>query len=129
MGDAICISQNDTVEKGKQVAMIDIIFRNALKLLIWLGDHADSSELLFTPERPKSRLHPTAAGKEQCGLALSESADRSLIWVAFLRRRYWRRLWTVQEIILARLIEVHCGDSCASWTSLIEPHCEGIPTE
>ena len=41
--DAISIRQDDTNEKGRQVAMIGDIFRGAKQVLVWVGEHADRS--------------------------------------------------------------------------------------
>ncbi|KAJ4356732.1 uncharacterized protein N0V89_004768 [Didymosphaeria variabile] len=36
------------------------------------------------------------------------------------RRRYWSRLWIIQEILFARLIVVRCGDRLVEWEKLLD---------
>ncbi|OAG05795.1 HET-domain-containing protein, partial [Paraphaeosphaeria sporulosa] len=35
--DAICINQDDTLEKGKQVSLMSEIYRKAIQVNVWLG--------------------------------------------------------------------------------------------
>jgi hypothetical protein len=39
--DAICINQDDMVEKGKQVAMMGDIYAKSRRLIAWLGEASD----------------------------------------------------------------------------------------
>ena len=40
--DAVCINQNDSTEKSRQVAMMSIIYKSARRVICWLGQ-ADES--------------------------------------------------------------------------------------
>ena len=42
--DAICIHQNDDLEKGPQVALMGDIYRLADRVVVWLGSEADGSD-------------------------------------------------------------------------------------
>lgn len=49
------------------------------------------------------------------------SLDKKIIWgavTAFVRWPYWKRLWTVQEILLAKDLVLFCGDSFVQWQLL-----------
>jgi hypothetical protein len=39
--DAICINQDDGIEKGIQVQMMQQIYANALQVIVWLGEESD----------------------------------------------------------------------------------------
>ena len=64
------------------------------------------------------------------GLGLEQNSDAAQCrevdlkheqWVALehlCRRAYWKRAWIVQEIVLARQIEVYCGENSVPWTTL-----------
>ena len=106
--DAISIRQDDNVEKSKQVGIIGRIFREAQKVLVWVGQHADGSEALFD-SRPSKKRKPTARDNEK----------RLSIWLSFLQRPYFTRLWIVQELVLAKDITVQCGTSVKPWKDLI----------
>ncbi len=41
--DAICINQADNQEKAQQIAMMQNIYRNAMFVLVWLGETTDQS--------------------------------------------------------------------------------------
>jgi hypothetical protein len=54
--DAICVDQNDLVERGHQVALMDAIYKRATLVLACVGPHADDSEFLPIICRKKERL-------------------------------------------------------------------------
>ncbi|KAI1748690.1 heterokaryon incompatibility protein-domain-containing protein [Xylaria castorea] len=45
--DAICINQNDLAERASQVKLMHHIYQTASRVLVWLGDHAAHSDLVF----------------------------------------------------------------------------------
>jgi hypothetical protein len=120
--DALCISQTDLDEKAHQVAMIGRIFRQAARVLVWVGESADSSDMLFQPTAA-SPLWRKALGAQP---SLEVIRQRVTIWNDFLSRPYWKRTWIVQEIICVKAIIVHCGADCASWENLIRPRIYAV---
>ena len=108
--DAISIRQDDLVEKGQQVGMIGDIFRRAERVLVWVGEHADGTEALFqrlSSAQWRQRPHTP------------EDSDRRLqAWISFMARPYFRRLWIVQEVVLAHDIMLHCGEASVAWSRL-----------
>jgi hypothetical protein len=44
--DAVCINQQDDEEKGRQVAMMDQIYKTATVVIVWLGPSEDYSDLV-----------------------------------------------------------------------------------
>ena len=108
--DAISIRQDDLVEKGQQVGMIGDIFRKAERVLVWVGEHADGTEALF------QRL--SSVQWRQRPPTLEDNSRRLRAWIRFMARPYFRRLWIVQEIVLAHDVILHCGDSSVAWSRL-----------
>jgi len=45
--DALCINQDDVLERNAQVAIMGRIYREAKKVLVWLGEAADDSDTMF----------------------------------------------------------------------------------
>ena len=45
--DAICINQKDNSERGHQVAIMSSVFRLATKVLVWLVEARDNSDMAF----------------------------------------------------------------------------------
>lgn len=125
--DAIPISQSDPVEKGLQVAIIGDIFKKASRVLIWIGEHADGSELLFRtePMRPSSGWNLIFDKRSRDREAEYEMQARAQRWSAFFARPYWHRLWVLQEILLAKAITVHCGDDYQDWDRILRAKFEG----
>ncbi|KAL2068136.1 hypothetical protein VTL71DRAFT_16234 [Oculimacula yallundae] len=129
--DALCINQQDDMERGKQVSIMSQIFRQATKVLVWLGEAADDSDLLFELlAKVEGRLHlldNLISIWGQAGVDIT-SLTRSRIQSAFLaisRRPYWTRLWIIQEILSASSIDLLCGSKTLAWASF-SPGLESI---
>lgn len=61
--DQICINQNDTEEKSRQVKRMSDIYWNAERTLIWLGpERDDSAKIMLVLKWLKSRLSPHRTG-------------------------------------------------------------------
>ncbi|KAK3068797.1 hypothetical protein LTR53_013343 [Teratosphaeriaceae sp. CCFEE 6253] len=123
--DALCIDQENLAERSAQVALMHEVYAKSQRVLIWLGD-ADSatSQGLHTLDLIKSDLdadpegwqeawehlvvreEPKFESKDPLPAACSVSAVRSL-----LQRKWYARLWVLQEAILAPNACCHFGDS------------------
>lgn len=122
--DAICIRQDDLLERHDQVRMMGDIFRNATQVLCWLGAFEDPSvdeptALLaidylrqFNKDkrghlrRIQAHLHDNTSEKDGHRLSRSWSAIK-----AFFDREYFHRAWIIQEIGLARRAMISWGSS------------------
>ncbi|KAF1818822.1 uncharacterized protein K489DRAFT_326891, partial [Dissoconium aciculare CBS 342.82] len=82
--DAICIDQHNVAERNSQVAMMGLIYRAAVRTLIWLGEPDQS----------------THASVESVRLIVQQWCDWSAI-EALYGRAWFTRLWVVQEALLA----------------------------
>lgn len=141
--DAICINQADLDERGHEVQKMSHIYRNASKVVVWLGEPHSGSDMAF--DFVNNHLTPClqAVGysctDEQINAAKSsfwdqwdegkdaetlEAIDHLILqkyaesWSALARlllRPWWTRAWTVQELISAREVSVHCGSSSMAW--------------
>lgn len=165
--DAVCIDQTNTQERSQQVAQMDNVYRNATRVIVWLGPESDMSSGFFpkseetsedqqleefllehtdTLEFPFVRSRPGLPGpydpysrsfKGGCATAdeliekvnqvLREippgpvpppctfTADRCL---EILARPWWKRVWVLQELVLANKATVQCGPGSMGWTVL-----------
>ena len=102
--------------------MIGFIFQEAQCVLVWVGEHADGSENLFRGMPPIGAVSTAWPFRFANGRKLTEVRKRAAIWTAFFGRRYFSRLWVVQEIGNAKAIRVHCGNDSMDWTDLISCH-------
>ncbi|ERF74877.1 hypothetical protein EPUS_03261 [Endocarpon pusillum Z07020] len=118
--DAICINQEDMAEKSFQIPMMTSIYRNAQKVVIWLGEHKDNSalaiagmKLLDREETRKKIMEP--AHDEECLRQLNKLYEALL---AIYQRPFFGRAWIRQEIAVAKRVEVQCGQDTVSWLGL-----------
>jgi hypothetical protein len=108
--DAICINQADTTERNHQVTQMGNIYKGASTVIIWLGEEDPSSKLAVNLLRINSYrdMFPTTI--------------RNSPWIwkdikQLCRRRYWSRLWIIQEVVMAANIMIQCGDSVIPWAT------------
>ncbi|PVH79308.1 hypothetical protein DL98DRAFT_572608 [Cadophora sp. DSE1049] len=119
--DALCIDQQNDPERGGQVLIMSKIFRQATKVLVWLGEAADDSDMLFElmakVEGRLDRLDSLITVWGQAGIDVS-GLTKAKIQSAFLAigcRPYWTRLWIIQEVLSASSIDLLCGSKTLPW--------------
>ncbi|KAI0008504.1 heterokaryon incompatibility protein-domain-containing protein [Xylariaceae sp. FL0662B] len=109
--DSICINQEDIQEKFSQVQLMPSIFSRASKAAVCLGE-ADAEDAWALKILASVNLAMTDCSEEGAGsvwdiLASNSSRDpfRSISGLFDLsRHRWWSRIWTVREYILAQSI-------------------------
>ncbi|KAI4092272.1 MAG: hypothetical protein LQ348_004100 [Seirophora lacunosa] len=119
--DAICINQDNAEDKAVEVKRMNVIFANARSVLIWLGPAADDSDvameflaglnkiLTLEPKDPEIIQHirrTTAPIMDSSWNAITKLYER----------RWFRRLWVIQEVALARHALVQCGKKILPWS-------------
>jgi hypothetical protein len=143
--DAVCINQEDMDERASQVRLMDKIYSNADRTLVWLG-RADE----YTPAAAETIKRVAAYPKDifaQSGVSPFRRQDPEVYaksnlaytsWMdwcslaALLKRQWFSRLWIVQETILSRDLVILCGRHSISWAELvtaarnIEARCETL---
>lgn len=124
--DAVCINQLNVEERNRQVQMMARIYKSAEEVVAWLGESEDDSdEAMKLLDRWGKVLAPMIVHCQTDLFLLFEDTEKikALIdtiedpfagkaWSALpslYKRPYWRRLWIVQEFVLARNIMVVCG--------------------
>ncbi len=97
--DALSIDQANIQERNHQVAMMGRIYSNATLVIVWLGP---GNETMARAIRELWEIHNYK----------KEPAD----WLYFARNvkevcnvEYWRRVWIVQEFVLAQKVVIWCG--------------------
>ncbi|XEV05057.1 hypothetical protein FSHL1_010344 [Fusarium sambucinum] len=95
--DAICINQNDNLEKETQVPLMGRIYWRCLRAIIYLGEDVVKPKGLFPT---KGRLYPKRYDfTEFEDLIPNSIMGREQIF----ELEYFQRLWVIQEVILAPL--------------------------
>jgi hypothetical protein len=84
--DAVCINQEDEQEKEHQIQFMAKIYGKASRVIVWLGESADNSDVALEAIR--------AAGKP------TNNSNKKMIQQAILRllqRPWFRRIWVRQQ--------------------------------
>jgi hypothetical protein len=109
--DAVCINQNNIPERDHQVSQMEQIYSRASRVLAWLGrqrtrdnnfiDFGVRLNAMSVSELPDQEAIPA-------NLWTSSAFKRDAL-VAFCQRKYWTRLWIIQEIVLASDLLIQYG--------------------
>ncbi|TGO29517.1 hypothetical protein BPAE_0014g00680 [Botrytis paeoniae] len=95
--DALCINQNDNIEKGLQVRQMGRIYSSALQVLAWIGDESMDSDL-----------------------AMDFVVILYELMTYFGSPTYsdFSRTWIIQEVVLGTDIVLLCGQKALNWRAL-----------
>lgn len=110
--DAVCINQTDNQEKTHQVALMCTIYRYASRVLVWLGVQTCETEhvrKLFSIAKPRFRRGRVRQFYRK------HSASIDFCLNDLCTRSYWRRVWIVQEWVLAQRVSIVCGNHFVDW--------------
>ncbi|KAH8706087.1 heterokaryon incompatibility protein-domain-containing protein, partial [Phaeosphaeriaceae sp. PMI808] len=108
--DALCIDQQNKEERATQVRLMGHIYSRATFVAIWLGPEADDSALAVQLLQQVANNTVTPQS-----LRLIKNYKDSAALFALFKRDYWKRLWVVQEVLLAQKKLVYCGYSVFPW--------------
>jgi hypothetical protein len=130
--DAICINQEGLDERSSQVPLMRYIFPGASQVIVWVGEEDDMSRLaistleewssLFT-EDMLSKPHIRQEFQSRFGLRI-ESNVKAIS--SFLRRPWFSRSWTLQEISLCQDATILCGEVEMLWISLYKAYLVAV---
>ncbi|KAK3719210.1 hypothetical protein LTR37_004429 [Vermiconidia calcicola] len=102
--DAICINQASIPERNCQVPLMNDIYSKAEQVHIWLGPETDAIR------HAMQRLSDNTRGKVRGHALLGDDVDGLFGgFQQLMERPWWRRVWVVQEAVLAASPIVHCG--------------------
>ncbi|OAG17151.1 HET-domain-containing protein, partial [Alternaria alternata] len=106
--DALCINQNDSMEKNHQVSQMGEIYSGAQCVYAWLG-------------LPIKR--PTGCGNLlECVMNFTRHDHHHELWLLtnLFNNEYWKRCWIIQEIALALHVVVLLGPDSCDFSQLVE---------
>ncbi|KAL9610351.1 MAG: hypothetical protein Q9167_004949 [Letrouitia subvulpina] len=125
--DAICINQQDIKEQGKQVSIMWNIYQAADCVVVWLGpEEGDSSTAMhnFAQREAQTRLPVRNVMDRKWPAELEGKRCRCHAgdWYSYpprpgvqklAERRWFTRIWVLQEVAAAKHVMVLCGDIAA----------------
>ncbi|UPL03540.1 hypothetical protein LCI18_014474 [Fusarium solani-melongenae] len=101
--DAICINQNDVEERDAQVSRMSQIYSGCRRVFVYLGPDVTT---------PTSDRHPLRRQLQLFTgqIAGQRSSNDSVDLLGLLQRRYFSRVWVIQELLLSRQAVIQIGD-------------------
>lgn len=108
--DSICINQQNPYERSHQVSIMREVFSKASQVLIYLGPDANDSDEAMEALSSISQLKP-----QDPRVKLSDTQAVGLQYL--FGRRYFFRIWVIQEVAMARRVTLYCGEKGVSWES------------
>ena len=126
--DAICIDQSNRQERSAQVSIMKEIYTHAHVVYIWFGK--DTQEIDRAVELMKKLDNVALLRRNQPGLSATEIAERAALppvksgdawddlYRLFFDRRWFERMWTIQELCHARKCMILNGGSTIDWEDL-----------
>ena len=142
----ICINQNDRDEKSEQVPLMGKIYSKAAQVYARLGEADRETSFIFDvlgefrDFKKQARFLAYFDAAEQLSYhrqlfrniyhdkagSLPEKSDlddamlhEEFNWLRPLYKRpYWSRVWIVQELVLAKMVVVCCGDKYISFDDI-----------
>ena len=94
------------IEDGELWSGYREIYKQASSVLIWLECESDDS---------KEALDFISLSQPHVTINYGQYLRKIEAVLRLCNRPYWRRLWIIQEVILARNAMLHCGKNSASW--------------
>ena len=120
--DAICINQEDIIERASQVPRMREIYTKAWTPIIWLGEQTEDSDDALDLLVTLARDYSSRDGVNRLTNVLQHNAEhfgkgRWRALNSIICRRYWGRLWIIQEAALGRkTMPVLCGGRTLAWS-------------
>ncbi|KAK3179011.1 hypothetical protein OEA41_001150 [Lepraria neglecta] len=95
--DAICINQGDMEEKGMQVQYMSEIYSKASRVIVWLGEAENDSDLALEEIR--------LAADEMSEPLVNEPTKQAIL--TLLQRSWFKRIWVREQTFNSELIEMY----------------------
>ncbi|KAK5125143.1 hypothetical protein LTR85_000819 [Meristemomyces frigidus] len=155
--DAICIDQSNPAERTTHVQNMDGIYSKAKEVCIYIGEcdavtfvkkarapaAGSGSVLTWEHQQQKQRIHLSSrrirvAGPRNHAAEVGELILNQLVSGKSQKERkrnlWWERIWTVQELLLAKSPKVYCGPYTFDWRDVGEfwgrsDACQGLRGE
>jgi hypothetical protein len=118
--DAICLNQEDNIEKALHVPRMGKIYQSASRTIVWLGEAGDDSDLAMEGLYPLlGALSKVTDDDDELGLqSLPEpESPISLALGRLFDRSWFHRLWTMQEAAFSDHLVVTCGRKSIEWAA------------
>jgi hypothetical protein len=112
--DALCINQDDVIERSAQVLLMRDVYSLATSVLVFLSPISEPFDIGMT-FLEKAALHPEmhySPPLSPCIMVGELSIVSEVLrdsFISFFAAPWWTRIWPVQEYVLAKQIVFQCG--------------------
>lgn len=127
--DAVCIDQDNDEERGHQVAIMGRIYSHAAHTIAWLGEEVEEGDKRYAWMHMRRGKRMMKVAFRVLETIVSDKHDKEITAAlasgdysvtadlkcaraslkALSNRRWWSRVWTVQETILSASMTLKCG--------------------
>lgn len=122
--DAICIDQENILERNQQVQNMRRVYASASQAVIWLGDEIKTDSEAFSFINAFEKALKSKLGFDWDNPRLFwrfhdvnyNTLKKSL--GVLLQRPWFGRVWIIQEVVMASNVRVFCGSQTCSWESI-----------
>lgn len=114
--DAICINQQDVAERNAQVPLMDEIYQQASRVVVWLGT---CPLILQQDMEALAKIHPETPLQDNAGKA-KRRKGQNISYIYMFSLRWFSRLWIIQEFCFAKKAIFMVGPHEISATSILE---------
>ena len=106
--DALCINQEDDLEKSNQVRRMKAIYEHAQRVLAWLGEEDEFTEQAFDLLEQYASLCNDSETRDNVKTWSITKAGQDALRSIF-KRSYFTRLWVLQEYAVCGKVALRCG--------------------
>ncbi|RFU27148.1 hypothetical protein B7463_g9190, partial [Scytalidium lignicola] len=124
--DALCIDQEDGIERNRQVRQMHEVYSQAEQVCVWLGDGSEETspkpkacfkflrDILDLKKLDKFLDHLEKYQPNDSGDS-AKVVDKCINIVNLMRNKWFSRRWVIQELALAREAWIHYGKEKILW--------------
>ena len=123
--DALCINQNDLLERREEVGRMRSIYKDAKAVAMWLGEEGnDGAQAIWLIRLLSESFRSGTSAQLAHSLRIGASSIPTGAWKAladFMERPYWSRVWILQEVAMGdRSTPILCGRHMLTWGELFD---------
>jgi hypothetical protein len=115
--DALCINQKDISERTLQVKQMSSIYSSAKCVIVWLGQTLRARDGTEQPGDPLTTIRRFNSRISKIHDVPPTGDEISAVW-RLCSNEYWKRLWIIQEVLVASEIKVYDGNVAIEWDTL-----------
>ncbi|KAH7126527.1 heterokaryon incompatibility protein-domain-containing protein [Dactylonectria estremocensis] len=114
--DALCINQEDIDERSSQVSLMGSIYKEAQNVAVYLGQEWDGHDIAFdylelAAAQCEYHFSPSMTPRLEVGGHDASSTIMRENLIRFFESQWFRRVWTVQEYVLAKRATFQYGST------------------